>query len=217
MANFPSKLAFASFLQYAPRGKSDLSVLSCNVTYQVKQDGRVGNYRIIDFSGRRLAEETASRPFLKDYFNKSVTLIPVPRSSPLVRPDALWPPLRLCQSIMAQGLAANILPCVQRVHSVQKSATARSGQRPGPQAHYDSTEVAGRMLFTPEAITLVDDVITRGSSFVGLVPRVQETFPGIEIRCFALVRTISSGDIKNILDPIEGTISFNGVDLQRYP
>jgi len=127
MANFPSKLAFASFLQYAPRGKSDLSVLSCNVTYQVKQDGRVGNYRIIDFSGRRLAEETASRPFLKDYFNKSVTLIPVPRSSPLVRPDALWPPLRLCQSIMAQGLAANILPCVQRVHSVQKSATARSG------------------------------------------------------------------------------------------
>jgi len=73
------------------------------------------------------------------------------------------------------------------------------------------------MLFTPEAITLVDDVITRGSSFVGLVPRVQETFPGIEIRCFALVRTISSGDIKNILDPIEGTISFNGVDLQRYP
>ncbi len=118
---------------------------------------------------------------------------------------------------MAQGLAAKILPILQRARSVQKSATAGSGQRPGPVAHYDSVAVAGRILFAPKVITLVDDGITRGSSFVGLIPRLQETFPGIEIGCFALVRTISSGEIEKILDPIEGSISFNGVDLHRYP
>jgi hypothetical protein len=177
----------------------------------------VGNSRIIDFSGRRLAEEMGLHPFLKDYFNTSVTLIPVPRSSPLVKPDALWPPLRICESIMAQGLAADIMPCLLRSQSVQKSATAASGQRPGPEAHYDSVEVGAARLIAPKAITLVDDVITRGSSFVGLVPRIQETFPGIELRCFALVRTISAGEIDSILDPVEGSISFNGVDLHRYP
>jgi len=217
MANFPSKLAFASFLQYAPRARSDPSELSRDVTYAVKQDGLVGKLRIIDFSAQRLSEEIGSHPFLKHYFNESVTLVPIPRSSPLVKPDALWPPLRICQSIMARGLAANILTCLQRSHSVQKSSTAPSGQRPSPRNHYDSVQVAERQLLTPKAITLVDDVITRGSSFVGLIPHLQETFPSVEIRCFALVRTISSGDIEKILDPIEGTITYNGFELHRHP
>jgi hypothetical protein len=63
----------------------------------------------------------------------------------------------------------------------------------------------------------VDDVVTRGSSFVGLVPRLQEAFPGIEIRCFALVRTISTGEIDRILDPVEGVISYDGSEFRRHP
>jgi hypothetical protein len=63
----------------------------------------------------------------------------------------------------------------------------------------------------------VDDVVTRGASFVGLVPRLQEAFPGIEIRCFALVRTISTGEIDRILDPVEGVISYDGSEFRRHP
>jgi hypothetical protein len=187
------------------------------VTYKVKQDGYVGRFRIIDFSAERLSQEIAAYPFLSDYFNNSVTLVPVPRSSPLVNPSALWPPLRLCQALHAQGLAAGIMPCLERMHSVRKSATAPAGGRPGPAEHYGSVRLVRKPRFTPQAITLVDDVITRGSSFVGLVPRLQDAFPGIVIGCFALVRTISGGDIDRILDPVEGIITYNGTDLHRHP
>lgn len=216
-ANFPSRLAFASLLQYAPRGQSGPSVLSREVTYKVKQDGYVGRFRIIDFAAERLAQEIAPYPLLADYFNPSATLVPVPRSSPLVNPAALWPPLRICQAIHARGLAADIMPCLQRTHSVQKSATAPAGGRPGPPEHYGSVRVVPMVRPAPQAITLVDDVITRGSSFVGLVPLLQDAFPGIAIRCFALVRTISGGEIDRILDPVEGIITYNGTDLHRHP
>ncbi len=113
MANFPSNLAFASLLQYAPRGQSQPSMRSRDVTYKIKQDGFVGGLRIIEFSAERLAQETAAHPFLNDYFNPSVTLVPVPRSSPLVTPGALWPSLRICQAILARGLAADVVPCAR--------------------------------------------------------------------------------------------------------
>jgi hypothetical protein len=190
---------------------------SRDVTYKIKQDGFVGGLRIIDFSAERLAQEIASHPFLNDYLNPSVTLVPVPRSSPLIAPGALWPSLRVCQAILAQGLAANVVPWLERTYAVQKSSTARAGQRPGPEEHYDSVRVARKKRRAPGTITLVDDVVTRGSRFVGLVPRLQEAFPGTEIRCFALVRTISAGEIDRILDPVEGTISYDGSGFRRHP
>jgi hypothetical protein len=217
MVTFPSSLAFASLLQYAPRGQSETSLRSRDVTYKIKQDGYVGRFRIIDFSAERRAQVIATYPFLGGYLNPSVTLVPVPRSSPLVKPDALWPSLRICQAILAQGLGANIIPCIERTHAVPKSSTARAGQRPGPAEHYGSVRVVRKRRRTPRAITLIDDVITRGSSFVGLVPRLQEAFPGIEIRCFALVRTRSAGEIDRILDPVEGTIRYDGSEFRRHP
>jgi orotate phosphoribosyltransferase-like protein len=70
----------------------------------------------------------------------------------------------------------------------------------------------------PESITVVDDVITRGSSFVGAYPRLRSAFPGIPIHCFALVRTISGRDIDGILDPVAGLITHeNGQRLHREP
>jgi hypothetical protein len=219
MANFPSRLAFASLLQYAPRGASAQSVLSRDVTYKVKQDGFVNQLRIIDFATERLAGIIAGHPFLADYFHPSATLVPVPRSSPLKTADALWPPLRICQSLQSRGLAATILPCLERRTPVQKSSTAASGKRPGPEDHYRSAGIrlVGRPSSDLARITLVDDVVTRGASFVGLVPLLREAFPAAEIRCFALVRTMSSGDIDHILDPVEGVISYRDGELSRHP
>jgi hypothetical protein len=217
MANFPSSLAFASLLQYAPRGQSETSAHSRDVTYKIKQDGYLGRFRIIDFSAERLAGEIAIHSFLGDYFNPSVSLVPVPRSSPLVKLDALWPSLRICQAILAQGLGADVIPCLDRTYAVRKSSTAPASQRPGPAEHYNSVRVIRKKRHAPRAITLIDDVVTRGSSFVGLVPRLQEAFPGIEIRCFALVRTRSAGEIDRILKPVEGTITYDGSQFRRHP
>lgn len=217
MAKFRSSLTFAALLQYAPRGRSDSSLHSRDVTYKIKQDGYIGRFRIIDFSAERLAQEIAAHPFLGDYFNSSVSLVPVPRSSPLVRPDALWPSLRICQAILARGLGADIIPCIERTRAVRKSSTAAAGQRPGPAEHYGSVRVVRKKRQAPKGITLVDDVITRGSSFVGLVARLEEAFPGVEIRCFALVRTRSAGEIDRLLDPVEGTITYDGAGFHRHP
>ena len=143
--------------------------------------------------------------------------MPIPRSAPLV-PNALWPALRICQTIRAKGLAASVLPCVERTQPVRKAATAAPGQRPDPPDHYDSTRVVvPPLLPTPRAITLVDDVITRGSSFVGITKHVEDVFPGVPIRYFALIRTISAGDVASILDPVQGTVSFTGGQLNRHP
>ena len=63
----------------------------------------------------------------------------------------------------------------------------------------------------------MDDVITRGSSFVGIVPRIQEVYPDATVRCFALVRTISTGDVDAILAPTAGTITYRDGLLVRQP
>ena len=217
MVAFPSKTEFTSFLQYAPRGSSTVSVASRDIAYKVKQDGYVSNVRIIDHAAKRLFEEIPNYPFLGDYFNDSVTLVPAPRSAPLLR-NALWAPRRICEAIKVFGLAASILPCLERTQPVRKSATAAPGQRPGPEDHYNSVKVnAPRLISNPKAITLVDDVITRGSTLLGLLVRLQEAFPGTSIRCFALIRTVSHGDIASILDPVQGTIAFTLGQLSRVP
>jgi hypothetical protein len=164
MVAFPSKIEFTSFLQYAPRGSSTISAASRDIAYKVKQVGHVRQVRIIDHAAKRLFEEIPNYPFLGDCFNESLTLVPAPRSAPLLR-NALWVPRRICESIKAFGLATSILPCLERTQPVRKSATAAPRQRPGPEDHYNSVKVnAPSLISNPKAITLVDDVITRGST-----------------------------------------------------
>lgn len=225
MAAFPSKVAFAAFLRYAPRGSSPISKASRDITYAVKQDGTIpfpprgatAYVNAIDYAAKRLAEELPKYPFLADYFGPSVTLVPAPKSSPLVT-GALWVPLRICQSIQRRQLAASVLPCVERIRPVTKSATAAPGQRPEPADHYDSLQVKKQLkLVPPRSITIVDDVITRGSTLVALSKRLEEAFPGVPVRCFALVRTMSPGEVDSILEPVKGTITLGFHSLSRQP
>jgi hypothetical protein len=218
MATFPSKLSYAAFLQYSPRGTQPTSVLSKDVTLAIKRDGYLRGLRMIEFAAGRIREQQGSYPFLGDYFGGPVTLVPAPRSSPLSDPRALWPALRICQSLKAEGCGATVLPCLKRAQRVTKSATAGSGQRPDPDAHYESLEVETRGIsVSSTSITVVDDVITRGSTFLAMYQRLAEAFPRAEIRCFAVVRTMSGVEIDQIMSPVEGVISFDGVNLQRRP
>src|SRR4051794_12238585 len=161
MATFPSRLPFAAFLQYSPRGTTPISLQSKNVTLAIKRDGFMGGVKVIDFAARRIREEQVNYPFLSGYLNGSVTIVPAPRSSPHKDPRALWPALRISQSLKDEGCAGSVLPCLKRIKPVTKSATAGVGQRPDPDTHYESFEVDRQaMLAAPKAITIVDDVIT---------------------------------------------------------
>jgi orotate phosphoribosyltransferase len=66
-------------------------------------------------------------------------------------------------------------------------------------------------------ITLVDDVVTRGASFVGMMPHLQRGFPGCEINCFALVRTQSYDAVDQIVAAVEGVITCDCRQLLRVP
>jgi hypothetical protein len=213
----PSELLFASLLQYAPRGTTPVSQLSRTVTYTVKSDGFIGATRVIAHAARRVAELLETSPFLQAYFGPGVTLVPMPRSSPR-RAGFLWPAERICESLLAEGLGRDILRCLERTRPVQPASLAATGQRPNPPDHYDSIAVRSpRRRTAPAQITLVDDVITRGSSFIGVAPRLLEAYPDATVRCFALVRTISPGEVPVLLAPIQGTITYQDGRLRRQP
>ena len=115
-------------------------------------------------------------------------------------------------------VAFEVLRCLARTRPVPHASSAAPGQRPNPRDHYASITVrALRPRAYPNRMTLVDDVITRGASFVGMVPRLQEAFPDATVRCFALVRTISTGDVDAIFAPIAGTITYRDGLLMRQP
>jgi hypothetical protein len=221
MSRFPSELPFFSLLQYAPRGTSETSRQSREVVHAIKTDsnwkvqGQTVN--VIAHAARRAAETMTGANILAPCLGPNALLIPMPRSS-LQKAGALWPSLVICKALMAEGLGADIDPCLRRTVPVSKAATAEPGERPDPIDHDNSVVVKRASLFAPERIVIVDDVITRGSSFLGVFPKIVEAFPGIPVNCFALVRTISEGDIDAILAPVCGAItSENGKRLRRRP
>jgi len=219
MGQLPSKVEFASYLQYSPRGTGGQSVLSREVTYAIKQDRflpQVGA-QAIPFIVGRIKQRYSQYPFLAKFLGPHVILVPGPRSSPLPK-GALWPSLKICEALIAEGLGGSIETCLERVQPVTRSSTAAPGGRPGPEDHYDSSVVRSQLSFpSGQSITLVDDVVTRGASFVGLTGRLEEAFPGLVVRSFALVRTMSYGDVQAVLDPAEGSVTFTGGVLRRQP
>jgi hypothetical protein len=217
VTSFPSDLAFTAFLQYAPRGLTPMSQMSRTVTYKIKTDGFMGQTRVIAYAARRVVGQWDQYPFLHECLGSEVTLVPVPRSSPR-QAGFLWPAERICEALLAEGLGRDMERCLERTRPVPRASMATRGQRPNPPDHNDSVEVRlSRRRLQPQRLTLIDDVITRGSTFVGLYPGLQAAFPDATLHCFALVRTISVGEVDNILAPTTGTITYREGRLVRQP
>lgn len=219
MPRFCSELPFYALLQYAVRGSSKISLDSKNVGRAIKEDRAIGPTRVIEHAARRLSEHLEVGGCLSPCFPSGCVLVPMPRSSPLVDQEALWPPLVICEALHQFQIGSGVMPCLKRVCAVPKAAYAARGQdRPDPIAHYRSIEFdALAANLRPETIVLIDDFVTRGSSFIGALPRLAEAFPRADLHCFALTRTISSGDITSILAPVCGTITYINGALHREP
>ena len=182
------------------------------------KDGSFKN--AIDWVARTIARKMDQYPFLTQYLGKDLILVPNPRSSPLHEKTSLWPSKRICEAFCHQGLGSEVIPLLDRYKAVVKSSTAKKGERPSPQAHYDSTRIDSHLsILSRKKIVLVDDVITRGSHMVGLYQRVAEAFPKNEVVIFAVVRTMSDGGIDKYIDPVEGVINYDErfESLHRYP
>ena len=154
-----------------------MSQTSRTVTYKVKSDGFIGSTRVIACNSAcsRAPRCLPITPGLL-WTRRHISAYPAEQSST----QDFCGPRSASACLLAEGLGWHL--AVSRTHVVQQASSAAAGQRPNPPDHYASITVRSpRPRAYPNRITLVDDVITRGSSFVGMVPRIQEVFPDLRL------------------------------------
>ncbi len=195
---------------------SDVSIQSRKVRDAIKHDipGK------IDAIVERLSQQHINFP---GWFGRDLTVIPIPNSSPFphgpfISPEnTLWVSKQICLALVKHGLAAAMVPCLKRIHSVKKSAYSSPGDRPSVVAHYESIECNPALISTPRAL-VVDDVITKGRTMLASASRIAEVFPNLKIQGFAILRTMGLvADIERIIDCCTGTLEFSNWEVYRNP
>lgn len=214
-----SKIEFGSLLSYSPRGNSDAQCLSRTVMRALKNDEylelKQNQILMSDYIADRLKKDIEKLPFA-DYFKANPILVPTPNSS-LNRSGTLWVPQRLANALVRKGLGSKVVECLSRVTPLPRSATSLAVDRPKAIEHYDSMEVK-KILFEPDEILLVDDVVTRGATLLGAANKLADAFPNARIRTFAAMRTISSpSNFVKINDPCTGMINLSSDETFRDP
>lgn len=212
-----SDLRFGSFLIYAPRGTNETSRKAQQFVRALKEERLIGSppQSPSDYAARRLAEEHPASLF-DELFADSPLLVPIPRSSLAVE-GGIWPASNIASALVRHGVGAAVLPCLERVQAVPKSAFAALGTRPKPSDHYASIQ-ATKLVTDRPSLCLVDDVITKGATLLAAASRLQETYPQAKVTAFALVRTLGFvEDIDQILEPVLGTITLRRDDALREP
>ena len=159
------------------------------------------NVSIYDYVARACTEQNVFSKF----FSEDAMLVPVPGSCPH-KPGNMWSPELLAKSMKRHGLGREVVTCLERVIPISKSS--QSSVRPSPTKHHDTMEVKAAIT-PPTNIMLVDDVVTRGSTFLGSAWLISEAHPDVEIKAFAAMRTTSVGEFKNVLHPCTGTIELD--------
>ena len=209
----PSDLRFASLLVYSPDGVEEASRRSAKAVADIKNClpdhlARIGE----------LLEQGFGNGRFRDFLGEEVLLVPAPRSAPFKSKDAAWPARRICESIASRGLCAGVEPLLERHQAVKKSALIRKGtDRPGPEDHAATIRCSRLLAPASRRVTIVDDVVTRGSMLLGCAGVLAVRFPDLEIRDLAIVRTMSKQEIAAMLDPVDdGRIWIqNGVPRRK--
>lgn len=207
-----SKIVFGSLLSYTPRGILEIHAKSRNMRSILKNDWFVnsasGKIQMSDYVAE-LVKKNLKNPSFAEFFDKKPVLIPCPPSG-LLKEDSLWVPQRIAKAMVRRGLGKSVAECVVRVTPLRKSSTSSPENRPRPSEHYNSVKVE-RTLSNPDEILIIDDIVTRGHTIIGVANRLIETYPNARIRAFAAMRTVSKPEnFVKILEPCVGTIRLEG-------
>jgi hypothetical protein len=195
--------------------------------FSIFECGKKGDEQVISRSKSIIAHTKACRlAFFEKYINEmmddstkeslskfippNATLIPLPKSAPLVV-NAQWPGRDICEMLIANGFGKNYKPLLKRTKAVPKAAFQHnSDERPTVQTHYDSIIFEDEPLFASsiENIVLVDDVITQGRMAAACSLRVMEALPDVSINLFGLIRTNTFNNIENVINPKHSDVLY---------
>lgn len=131
---------------------------------------------------------------------------------------ALWPSKLIADVLQENGLGSSVWPCIERIQPLRRSSKSAPEHRPNVQEHYETLQVTSDLLH-PLEITLVDDVLTKGTTTYACFLRLKERFPDSIIRVFAMFRTLGLvGEIDVVVEPTVGKIThFASGKVYRDP
>lgn len=221
-------LEFGSCFSYTPRPSSLVPTIldsmkdSKNYTLWLKQDIMVtvgedkDSIPMSTYVANTLSRNLSTLPFA-DFFGDYTILVPVPSSS-ITPPGGLWVPKRIAEAMVSLGIGDDVVTLLKRSSSVPKSSYSSPAKRPSPSTHYDSLTVE-RSITDITNVILIDDVITRGSTMIGCANRLLDEIPGIKVRGFGAIRTMSyATNFVNWYDPVKGSVILDlSGDPQRTP
>ena len=152
---------------------------------------------------------------LAELFAPDAVLVPVPSSGPMR--DVRWTALQLALTLRSLGLGGHVWTGLRRAITVRKSATAPTAARPSVRAHYQSFAVDVPAL-PIQRVVLIDDVITRGRTALAAAARLRTGLPGVDIRAFALIRTLGFANrLERLIECCHGVVRWAGGDARRVP
>lgn len=118
-----------------------------------------------------LCKERESTAFT-GVFGPDVTLVPVPRSAPRRTDDTLWPGRSLARALHDHGLGRDVQPLLERIEAVPKAHGSSGGERPSVLTLSRSLRWRGDLGSDLERVVLVDDVVTRGTTFLSALGKI---------------------------------------------
>ncbi len=173
----------------------------------------------VEYTAQAIRKALETSDALKQCFSKELIAVPVPRSR-LQKADSLWPANRICEELQRVGLVTQIAPMLRRFQEVKQSHKSSSGQsRPSVDDHYASIEVCAEFPLGGSAneFLLVDDLVTRGATFLACAALLREAIPEASVRAFAVARSLNNSRPIRILDPVAGTCRIDAGQPIRLP
>ena len=145
---------------------------------------------------------------LRKFFGNDSTLVPAPKSAPLVK-NAIWPPNEISKKLIALGLGREIIPILHRTKSVPKSAfQSGAEERPTKKLHCETIacQTPNDSVFPIDKVIIVDDVLTQGRTTYACYEKILERYPNSEIKVFTLIRWNSFTNMTQFVSPTYGEI-----------